>query len=161
MPLQLLKFFKHASDIAHNLFFGRKILIFNTSKQTSESDLVFVITGLDEAILGSMNVKDPEQNSAKIASLLQNGAHAIAPDESNVKASEEFANENIDDILAQRTEKRQIGSRAGNTFSTAQFAVDETNVSTFHHSSSPLLTFPSKPASIWICPFISVEKYLI
>ena len=33
--------------------------------------------------------------------------------------------QNIDEILAGRTQKRQLGSRAGNTFSTATFAAEE------------------------------------
>jgi chromodomain-helicase-DNA-binding protein 7 len=36
-----------------------------------------------------------------------------------------FASEDIDQILTARTEKRQIGSRAGNTFSVATFAAAE------------------------------------
>ena len=86
------------------------------------------MTGLDEAILGSMNAKDPEQNAAKIAALLQNGAHALVGEAASTKASEDFANADISEILAQRTEKRQIGSRAGNTFSTAQFTAEPTLV---------------------------------
>ena len=38
---------------------------------------------------------------------------------------EDFAAENIDQILAGRTEKRQIGNRKGNTFSTATFSSNE------------------------------------
>lgn len=46
--------------------------------------------------------------------------------EDNAKQEEEaFAAENIDQILAGRTEKRQIGSRKGNTFSTATFSSNE------------------------------------
>ena len=41
------------------------------------------------------------------------------------KEEEAFAAENIDQILAGRTEKRQIGSRKGNTFSTATFSSNE------------------------------------
>ena len=94
-----------------------------------------------------MNEKDPEQSSAKIAALLQNGAHALIVDEGNTKASEDFANADINDILAQRTEKRQIGSRAGNTFSTAQFAVD--------NSPAVSLLNPIKQSQIML-PYISV-----
>ena len=36
-----------------------------------------------------------------------------------------FAEEDIDQILAGRSEKRQIGSRKGNTFSTATFSTNE------------------------------------
>lgn len=46
--------------------------------------------------------------------------------EDEAKQEEEaFAEENIDQILAGRTEKRQIGSRKGNTFSTATFSSNE------------------------------------
>lgn len=37
--------------------------------------------------------------------------------------TEAFTNEGIDQILTNRTEKRQIGSRAGNSFSVATFGV--------------------------------------
>lgn len=46
--------------------------------------------------------------------------------EDEAKQEEEaFAAENIDQILAGRSEKRQIGSRKGNTFSTATFSSHE------------------------------------
>lgn len=50
--------------------------------------------------------------------------------EDDAKQEEEaFAAENIDQILAGRTEKRQIGSRKGNTFSTATFSSNEVSFS--------------------------------
>ena len=46
--------------------------------------------------------------------------------ENEAKQEEEaFAEEDIDQILAGRSEKRQIGSRKGNTFSTATFSTNE------------------------------------
>ncbi|KAL0028186.1 hypothetical protein WJX79_000439 [Trebouxia sp. C0005] len=83
--------------------------------------------GLDEAILGSMNsCGDPEQDSKKIADLLKYGAHSLVGRENEAKQEEEaFAEEDIDQILAGRSEKRQIGSRKGNTFSTATFSTNE------------------------------------
>ena len=45
--------------------------------------------------------------------------------EDHAKQEEAFAEENIDQILAGRTEKRQIGSRKGNTFSTATFSSND------------------------------------
>ena len=49
--------------------------------------------------------------------------------EDEAKQEEEaFADENIDQILAGRTEKRQIGSRKGNTFSTATFSSNEASL---------------------------------
>ena len=44
-----------------------------------------------------------------------------------------FLPQDIDAILAGRTEKRQIGSAAGNTFSTATFAAE------------PAVTRPAEP----------------
>ena len=97
-----------------------------------QQDLQYLVfaAGLDEAILGNMNSDDPEQGSAHIAELLKHGAHSlIAQEDQKAKESEEFQNEDITEILAQRTEKRQIGSRAGNTFSTAEFLAQEPEVS--------------------------------
>ena len=88
------------------------------------------VAGLDEAILGNINSDNPEQESAHIAELLKHGAHSlIAREDQKAKESEQFQNEDITEILAQRTEKRQIGSRAGNTFSTAEFVAQEPEVS--------------------------------
>ncbi|KAK9793449.1 hypothetical protein WJX73_007753 [Symbiochloris irregularis] len=81
--------------------------------------------GLDEAILGHMGGTDPEKDGKRITELLKYGAHAImAPEAEAAKAAvgEAFVQEDIAAILAGRTEKRQIGSRAGNTFSTATFS---------------------------------------
>ena len=80
--------------------------------------------------MGSMNCADPEQNSATIAQLLKHGAHSfMGQEDRKANEGEAFANEDITEILAQRTEKRQIGSRAGNTFSTAQFTADQPQAS--------------------------------
>ncbi|GLC56571.1 hypothetical protein PLESTB_001122300 [Pleodorina starrii] len=82
--------------------------------------------GLDEAILGFSGGSDPESDSARIAELLRHGAHGLLADmEAGLKQGEAFASEDINQILAARTEKRQIGSRAGNTFSVATFAADD------------------------------------
>ena len=49
--------------------------------------------------------------------------------EEEAKQEEEaFAEEDIDQILAGRSEKRQIGSRKGNTFSTATFSTNEVSL---------------------------------
>ena len=89
-----------------------------------------LLSGLDEAILGNMGGSDPEKDGKRITDLLKHGAHAIiGQDEAKARDEESFAKEDIDAILAGRTEKRQIGSRAGNTFSTATFAVQEAAVS--------------------------------
>ncbi|EFJ48862.1 hypothetical protein VOLCADRAFT_117484, partial [Volvox carteri f. nagariensis] len=82
--------------------------------------------GLDEAILGFSGGSDPESDSARIAELLRHGAHGLLADmEAGLRQGEAFASEDINQILAARTEKRQIGSRAGNTFSVATFAADD------------------------------------
>jgi chromodomain-helicase-DNA-binding protein 7 len=44
------------------------------------------------------------------------------------KEGEAFLEEGIDQILSGRTEKRQIGGRAGNSFSVATFAAPEVRV---------------------------------
>ena len=50
--------------------------------------------GLDEAILGAMNPTDPEEDTKKIASLLQNGAHAmLAQEETKAQDGQAFAEE--------------------------------------------------------------------
>ncbi|KAG1680184.1 hypothetical protein FOA52_000297 [Chlamydomonas sp. UWO 241] len=101
------------------------------SKDTYEEQLFSTASkkyGLDEAILGGGGDSgDPEQDSARIASLLKHGAHALmAGGESGDAAGAQFQNENIDQILASRTEKRSIGSKAGNSFSVATFVHEET-----------------------------------
>lgn len=75
--------------------------------------------GLEEAILGKCDPADPLANNQRILELLRNGAHTLASEE-NGKA---FVAENIDEILKNRSEKRQIGSRAGNSFSEVTFTV--------------------------------------
>jgi len=49
----------------------------------------------------------------------------VGKEEEAKQEEEAFAEENIDQILAGRSEKRQIGSRKGNTFSTATFSTNE------------------------------------
>ena len=62
--------------------------------------------------------------------------------EDEAKQEEEaFAAEDIDQILAGRTEKRQIGNRKGNTFSTATFgASNDVLVGSCNSSCCILLT---------------------
>ena len=88
--------------------------------------------GLDEAILGGIaggggdsgsNGGD-ELDGKKIAELLKHGAHCLDKVEEANAETDAFASEDIDQILSGRTEKRQIGGRAGNTFSVATFAVE-------------------------------------
>jgi len=44
--------------------------------------------------------------------------------------------QDIDDILRNRTEKRQLGNSKGNTFSTATFTIEE-EPQVFSHAKSP------------------------
>ncbi|KAJ9515881.1 hypothetical protein QJQ45_016934, partial [Haematococcus lacustris] len=98
---------------------------------------------MDEAILGGPDAGsggDPEADAERLAVLLAQGAHALlapaapqatAPDLPGEGAEgagikdTAFQQEDIDTILQGRTEKRQLGSRAGNTFSVARFAAVE------------------------------------
>ncbi|MEW5309106.1 MAG: hypothetical protein WDW38_001015 [Sanguina aurantia] len=80
--------------------------------------------GLDEAILGFSAGTDPETDSAHINELLKNGAHSLAVMDAN-ESGEKFASEDIEQILSGRTEKRQIGAKAGNSFSVARFVTEE------------------------------------
>ena len=47
--------------------------------------------------------------------------HQVGKEDEAKQEEEAFAAEDIDQILAGRTDKRQIGNRKGNTFSTATF----------------------------------------
>lgn len=88
-----------------------------------------MLTGLDEAILGNMQSSgDPEQDHKRIADLLKNGAHTLHQDNEANQEDAKFEQESIDAILNGRTEKRQLGSRKGNTFSTANFAFQDAEV---------------------------------
>ncbi|CAK0786707.1 hypothetical protein CVIRNUC_009921 [Coccomyxa viridis] len=82
--------------------------------------------GLDNAILGFLNADERKVDAKRIAQLLAHGAHALrAPEDEANKEGEAFAQEDIDDILRNRTEKRQLGFSKGNTFSTATFTIEE------------------------------------
>jgi superfamily II DNA or RNA helicase len=91
--------------------------------------------GLDEAILGGIagggasgsgaGGNGDELDGKKIAELLKHGAHCLDKVEEADAETEAFASEDIDEILKGRTEKRQIGGRAGNTFSIATFEVGD------------------------------------
>jgi SNF2 family DNA or RNA helicase len=93
--------------------------------------------GLDEAILGGIagsggssgsgGGNSDELDGKKIAELLKHGAHCLDKVEEANAETEAFASEDIDQILKGRTEKRQIGGRAGNNFSVATFEVEGAN----------------------------------
>ena len=107
------------------------------SKDTYEENLFRASSrkyGLDEAILGGLGVKpggdgNPEYDGKRISELLKHGAHCLKSDENADKETDAFLSENIDEILSSRTEKRQIGGRAGNTFSVANFGEDKDTTS--------------------------------
>lgn len=90
--------------------------------------------GLDEAILGGIaggnsngsgrGGNGDELDGKKIAELLKHGAHCLDKAEEANAETEAFASEDIDQILKGRTEKRQIGGRAGNSFSIATFEIE-------------------------------------
>jgi Domain of Unknown Function (DUF1087) len=80
-------------------------------------------SGLNEAILGNINLgSNPEDNAKRIASLLRDGANLLMADEQeSVTRAAQFEQQDIGEILAQRTSKRTLASKAGSTFSTASF----------------------------------------
>ena len=86
--------------------------------------------GLDEALLGAPGDSDgaaggpdPLADVARIESLLKHGVGAFS--EAAVAETQRFVAEGIEDILDKRVERRQVGSRKGNTFSTATFVAEE------------------------------------
>ena len=87
--------------------------------------------GLDEAVLGGGDGLaggggggKAKEDAKKINELLKYGVHGALRDASGEEAAK-FAEEDIDSILHNRAEHRAIGSRAGNTFSTATFNVGD------------------------------------
>jgi len=84
--------------------------------------------GLDEALLGGSAAAisgETEQlaDVARIEGLLQHGVMAFS--EQAAAEGVRFCAEGIDDILRNRVERRQMGSRKGNTFSIATFVAEE------------------------------------
>ncbi len=90
---------------------------------------------------------DPEQDTQRIADLLKNGAHTLHHEDEAQQEEAAFEQESIDAILNGRTEKRQLGSRKGNTFSTANFAFQDTSVRLFPLCFGPDPTACDTPAS--------------
>ncbi len=82
--------------------------------------------GLDEAVLGGgdtddvQSKKSAKEQAQKINELLKYGVHGALKDTSGEEASA-FAAEDIDQILSRRAEHREVGPRAGNSFSVATF----------------------------------------
>jgi len=121
----------------HRIGQDKDVTIYRLVSRDTYEEHVFQISskkyGLDEAILGGIGGPggglnacgggDPEADGKKIAALLKHGAHCITSMDAANQETEAFASEDIDEILKGRTEKRQIGGRAGNTFSVATFDV--------------------------------------
>ena len=117
----------------HRIGQSKDVTIYRlVSKNTYEENLFRTSSkkyGLDEAILGglgSLGVAsdgggNPEYDGAKIAALLKHGAHCLKDEDRANEEANAFLSEDIEQILKGRTEKRQIGGRAGNTFSVATF----------------------------------------
>eukprot|EP00854_Cymbomonas_tetramitiformis_P006879 gene6879-8213_t len=86
--------------------------------------------GLDEAILGVGNddcAADPKMEKQKIDDLLKYGAHALMCNkEGEMDTGDAFGAQDIEQILAQRTETREVGgNKSGNSFSVATFTVSD------------------------------------
>lgn len=117
----------------HRIGQSKDVTIYRlVSKDTYEENLFRASSrkyGLDEAILGGIGVKstgadNPEYDGKRISELLKHGAHCLTDSDAANQETDAFSSENIDEILTRRTEKRQIGGRAGNTFSVANFGED-------------------------------------
>lgn len=85
--------------------------------------------GLDKAILQSMNTTQGKETGLKqlskkeIEDLLKKGAYGAVMDEDN--AGDKFCEEDIEMILARRTQVIQMESEKGSTFSKASFAAND------------------------------------
>lgn len=90
--------------------------LINTANQKS---------GLNEAILGNINDGgNPEDNAKRIARLLREGANSIIDEAAAAEKAAQFEGQEIEDILAKRTSKRNVASKAGSTFSVASFRAE-------------------------------------
>lgn len=121
----------------HRIGQDREVMIYRMiSWDTYEQSLFECASkkyGLEEAVLGKYDSSDPHTSSKKILDLLRNGAHSLASNENGGA----FVAENIDQILKNRSEKRQIGSRAGNTFSEVTFTVQNSENRAYWESLLP------------------------
>lgn len=85
--------------------------------------------GLDKAVLQSMNTTQGKETGLKqlskkeIEDLLKKGAYGAVMDEDN--AGDKFCEEDIEMILARRTQVIQMESEKGSTFSKASFAATD------------------------------------
>lgn len=132
--MNLFDFLLQAMARCHRIGQDKDVTIYRlVSKDTYEENIFHTSSrkyGLDEAVLGGLGAKAPcsdknPENDKRISELLKHGAHCLKTDETAEKETEAFMSENIDEILSNRTEKRQIGGRAGNTFSVATFGAEK------------------------------------
>nr|XP_021189287.2 chromodomain-helicase-DNA-binding protein 7 isoform X2 [Helicoverpa armigera] len=101
-------------------------LICRNSYEREMFDKASLKLGLDKAILQSMNTTQGKETGIKqlskkeIEDLLKKGAYGAVMDEDN--AGDKFCEEDIEMILARRTQVIQMESEKGSTFSKASFA---------------------------------------
>lgn len=101
-------------------------LICRNSYEREMFDKASLKLGLDKAILQSMNTTQGKETGVKqlskkeIEDLLKKGAYGAVMDEDN--AGDKFCEEDIEMILARRTQVIQMESEKGSTFSKASFA---------------------------------------
>ncbi|XP_022820443.1 chromodomain-helicase-DNA-binding protein 7 isoform X2 [Spodoptera litura] len=101
-------------------------LICRNSYEREMFDKASLKLGLDKAILQSMNTTQGKEAGVKqlskkeIEDLLKKGAYGAVMDEDN--AGDKFCEEDIEMILARRTQVIQMESEKGSTFSKASFA---------------------------------------
>lgn len=101
-------------------------LICRNSYEREMFDKASLKLGLDKAILQSMNTTQGKETGLKqlskkeIEDLLKKGAYGAVMDEDN--AGDKFCEEDIEMILARRTQVIQMESEKGSTFSKASFA---------------------------------------
>lgn len=101
-------------------------LICRNSYEREMFDKASLKLGLDKAILQSMNTTQGKEAGLKqlskkeIEDLLKKGAYGAVMDEDN--AGDKFCEEDIEMILARRTQVIQMESEKGSTFSKASFA---------------------------------------
>ena len=112
--------------------------LINTANQKS---------GLNEAILGNINAAaNPEDNAARIATLLREGANLIRNEEAAEEKAAQFEGQTIDDILSSRTSKRNMATKAGSTFSVASFRAGSDDVDAGDGAGN---TNPGDDAAFW------------
>lgn len=98
------------------------------------------LNGLLACLLDSLPSPGPRQRPSSLPPVLPPSCAFPLP----APQGGAFAAEGIDQILQGRTEKRQIGGRAGNTFSVATFAVGPPVSPTVHSTSQQTESAPDE-----------------